>query len=42
MIYLIILGVIILAVGFSAKKTNSPVTQYGGMIKIIGFAIIII
>ena len=42
MIYLIILGVIILALGFSVKKTNSPLTQYGGIVKTVGISIIVI
>ncbi len=42
MIFLIIIGVIVLAVGITAKKSNSPATPYSGVIKIIGILIIII
>ena len=42
MIYLVIIGVIVLAIGFSAKKSNSPLTQFAGTIKMIGAGIIIV
>jgi Membrane protease subunits, stomatin/prohibitin homologs len=40
MVVLIIIGILVLAVGFNAKKTNSPISSYGSIIKIVGFAII--
>ncbi len=42
MVFLIIVGILILAVGFNVKKTNSPISPYGGIVKIVGFAIIAI
>lgn len=39
MVVLIIIGILILAVGFNAKKTNSPISSYGSIIKIVGFAV---
>lgn len=42
MIYLVIIGVIVLAIGFSLKKSNSPLTQFAGTIKMIGAGIIIV
>ena len=42
MIYLVIIGVIVLAIGFSVKKSNSPLTQFAGTIKMIGAGIIIV
>ena len=42
MIYLVIVGVIVLAIGFSLKKSNSPLTQFAGTIKMIGAGIIIV
>lgn len=41
MIYLIILGIVVIIVGFAAKKSNSPAMQYSGILKIIGFIIVI-
>ena len=40
MVVLIIVGILILAVGFNVKKTNSPISSYGGIIKTVGFAVI--
>ena len=40
MMVLVIIGLIVLIVGFNAKKTNSPISPYGGIIKVVGFAII--
>ncbi|MGB4414128.1 MAG: prohibitin family protein [Paludibacter sp.] len=42
MIYLVIIGVIVLAIGFSVKKSNSPLNQFAGTIKMIGAGIIIV
>ena len=42
MIYLVIIGVIVLAIGFSVRKSNSPLTQFAGTIKMIGAGIIIV
>jgi regulator of protease activity HflC (stomatin/prohibitin superfamily) len=42
MVVLIIIGILILAVGFNVKKTNSPISAYGSIIKIVGFAVIIV
>lgn len=42
MIYLIIVGIVVIFIGFAAKKSNSPVTQYGGILKIVGLVIAII
>jgi len=42
MLYLILLGVIVLIIGFNAKKTNSPISLHGGIIKIVGLMIIIL
>jgi len=41
MIYLIIVGIVVLFVGFAAKKSNSPAAQYSGILKIVGLALII-
>ena len=42
MLTLVVIGIIVAAVGFAAKKSNSPATPYSGIIKISGFALIII
>ena len=40
MLFIIVIGLIVAAIGFAAKKSNSPATPYSGIIKIVGFAII--
>ncbi|MDD4992246.1 MAG: prohibitin family protein [Paludibacter sp.] len=40
MLFLIIIGIIVVSVGFAAKKSNSPVTPYSNIISIAGVAII--
>ncbi|MDD5184477.1 MAG: prohibitin family protein [Paludibacter sp.] len=42
MLALIVIGIVGLLVGFSAKKSNSPASPYSGIIKIVGVAIIFI
>jgi len=42
MVFLIIIGIIVVAVGFAANKSNSPVTPYSGLIKIVGFVVIVL
>ncbi|HEY5591970.1 MAG TPA: prohibitin family protein [Paludibacter sp.] len=42
MVFLIIIGIIIVAVGFAANKSNSPVTPYSSLIKIVGFVVIVL
>ncbi|MFA6581353.1 MAG: prohibitin family protein [Paludibacter sp.] len=42
MLALIVIGIVVLVVGFSAKKSNSPASPYSGIIKIVGVAIIFI
>lgn len=42
MLVLIIIGIIVVAVGVVAKKSNSPVSPYSGIIRIAGFAIIVL
>jgi regulator of protease activity HflC (stomatin/prohibitin superfamily) len=42
MLFLIIIGVIVVSVGFTAKKSNSPVTPYSNIISIVGVAIILL
>ncbi len=42
MLYLIIVGIIVVIVGVSAKKANSPARPYGNLIMIIGFVIVIL
>jgi regulator of protease activity HflC (stomatin/prohibitin superfamily) len=39
---IIVLGIIVLAIGFSVAKTNSPARPYSGIIKIAGIAIIVV
>ncbi|MDO9154661.1 MAG: prohibitin family protein [Paludibacter sp.] len=42
MLYLLLIGVIAIAVGFASKKSNSPASPYSGLIKIAGFVILIV
>lgn len=42
MIYLIIVGIIVLAIGYSAKKSNSPISPYSGILKIVGILIMLV
>jgi regulator of protease activity HflC (stomatin/prohibitin superfamily) len=42
MIALLVIGLIIVIVGFNVNKTNSPIRSYGGIMKLIGFAILLI
>lgn len=42
MLFLIIIGIIVVSVGFAAKKSNSPVTPYSNIISIAGIAIIVL
>jgi len=42
MVFLIIIGIIVIAIGFAAKKSISPATPYSGLIKIVGFVIIVL
>jgi len=42
MLLLIIIGIIVVVVGFVAKKSNSPVSPYSGIIRIAGFAVIVL
>ncbi len=39
---LIIIGIITVIIGFTVKRNNSPLSQYSGVIKFVGFAIITI
>ena len=40
MVVLVIIGIVVLIVGFNAKKSNTPISPYGGIIKVVGFGII--
>lgn len=42
MLTIIVVGIIIIAVGFAAKKSNTPASPYSGIIKIVGFAVVIV
>lgn len=42
MLYLIIIGVIVVSVGFTSKKSNSPITPYSTIIKVVGVVIMIV
>lgn len=42
MIYLVIVGIVVILIGFAAKKSNSPAAQYGGILKIVGVVIAIV
>lgn len=42
MLYLIIVGIVVVVVGISSKKANSPVRPYSNLITIIGFVIVIL
>ena len=42
MLFLLVIGIIVVAVGFSAKKSNSPASPYSGIIKIVGLALIVV
>ena len=40
--FVIVLGIIVIAVGFGLSKTDSPAQPYNGIIKIIGFVLLLI
>jgi regulator of protease activity HflC (stomatin/prohibitin superfamily) len=42
MVILIIIGLLLLAVGFNLNKINSPVASFSGIIKIVGASIIVL
>ncbi len=42
MLAIIVVGIIIIAVGFAARKTNTPASPYSSIIKIFGFAVVIV
>jgi regulator of protease activity HflC (stomatin/prohibitin superfamily) len=42
MVALLVIGVLIVIIGFNVNKTNSPVSSYGSIIKIVGFALLLI
>jgi regulator of protease activity HflC (stomatin/prohibitin superfamily) len=42
MLYLLLIGLIVVFVGFNVKKANNPASPYAGIIKIVGFAIILV
>jgi len=41
MVILLVIGILIVVVGFNIKKSNTPASLYGGTIKIVGFAVVI-
>ena len=41
MVLLIVIGILILLFGFNVKKSNSPASPYSGIIKMVGFVILI-
>jgi len=41
MIYLVIVGVIVFAIGYSAKKSNSQLASYSGIVRIVGIVFIV-
>lgn len=42
MVILVLIGILLVVVGFNVNKTNTPVSQYGGIIKVVGVAIIVL
>lgn len=40
MLFLIIIGILVVVLGFNVNKTNSPLSPYGSIIKIVGFCMI--
>ncbi len=41
MIYLVIIGIIVFAIGYSAKKSNSQFSPYSGIVKIVGIVLVV-
>ena len=42
MVILVVIGILLVVVGFNVNKTNTPVSPYSGIIKVIGVAIIVV
>jgi len=42
MIALVIIGIVVLIVGFNIKKSNTPISPYSGLVKVVGVLLIII
>jgi hypothetical protein len=42
MLYLIVVGIIVFAVGVTAKKSNLTIRPYSGILKISGIGIILV
>ena len=42
MLALLIVGIVILVIGFNAKKSNSPLSPYGAVLKVVGILILIV
>lgn len=41
MVILIVIGILLVVVGFNVKKTNSPASPYSGILKVVGIVIIL-
>lgn len=42
MVILVVIGILLVVVGFNVNKTNTPVSPYSGIIKVVGVAIIVV
>jgi len=42
MIYLVVVGIIVFALGYASTKSNSPFSPYAGIVKIVGILIVIL
>jgi len=42
MLALLVVGIVILIIGFNAKKSNSPLSPYGASLKIVGILLIVV
>ncbi|NDP23093.1 MAG: prohibitin family protein [Paludibacter sp.] len=42
MVILIVIGILIVIVGFNVKKTNTPASPYSSLIKLVGFAVLLV
>lgn len=41
MVILVVIGILLVVVGFNVKKTNTPVSPYSGIFKVVGIVIIL-
>ena len=42
MVILVVIGILLVVVGFNVNKTNTPVSPYSGIIKVVGVAFIVV